>query len=71
MKIQRTAAMPEKGLVPAFDNGWRAHEIGVGRTTVNLMAHPTRRSWALLGWDCRELLSRARLEEEQACLSSG
>ena len=50
--------MPKEGVVPAFDAGWNAHEVGLERETVSVLAHPTGREWALMGWDCRELVAK-------------
>lgn len=58
--VQRTLAMPKEGVVEAFDAGWNAHKVGLSRRTVEVITHPFGRDWALMAWDCRELLLAAR-----------
>lgn len=53
VSVQRPNAAPADGVVPAFDAGWYAHEVGLDRETVIVLA--ADRDWALLGWDSRQL----------------
>jgi hypothetical protein len=61
--IKRTDAMPKEGVVKAFDAGWYAHEVGISRDTVLVITPDSGVGWAVLAWDCRQLLSQ---ENEQA-----
>jgi hypothetical protein len=56
--IERPAAAPREGEVAAFDAGWNAHEVGLERETVRVLAAGPGRDWALLAWDTREALAR-------------
>lgn len=56
--VPRPASCPEEGQIEAFDAGWNAHEVGLGRESVELFAHPAGRAWALMAWDIREKVSR-------------
>lgn len=49
--------MPAEGEIPAFDAGWRAHEVGLERKTVEVLTPLSGRGWALLGWDCRKAVT--------------
>lgn len=57
-EVERPRSVPAVGVVPAFDAGWNAHEKGLSRETVRVLAADP--GWALLGWDTRELLSQQR-----------
>jgi hypothetical protein len=56
--VERTEGMPAEGVVAPFDAGWYAHEIGLDRDTVRVLAADP--GWALLGYDCRAQLSQSR-----------
>jgi len=62
-EIERGSSMPKEGVVPAFDAGWNAHEVGLERNTVSVLAHPTGREWALMGWDSRQLVADRMRED--------
>lgn len=49
--VERTEAMPAEGVIAPFDAGWHAHEIGLDRDTVRILAADP--GWALLGYDSR------------------
>lgn len=51
MSIQRPPAAPKEGQVEPYDAGWHAHEIGLSRETVAVVAADP--GWALLGYDTR------------------
>lgn len=55
--IERTAACPQPGVIPAFDAGWNAHEIGLERETVRVLSASPE--WALLGYNIRAKLAEA------------
>lgn len=55
LPVERPISCPAPGIVPAFDAGWNAHEIGLARETVELLAVSP---WALLGYDARQTVSR-------------
>ena len=63
-EVLRPSSVPKAGVIEAFDAGWNAHEIGLDRETVDVLAHPSGRSWALLGYDSRRLV--AETEDNQA-----
>ena len=48
--------------MPAFDAGWNAHEQGIARETV-MLAPPSGRRLALLGWDVRRIWVPGDAEE--------
>lgn len=53
--VARPRACPEAGTIPAFDAGWEAHQIGLGRATVQALTVGDAQGWALLGWDARDM----------------
>jgi len=55
--IERPLSCPKEGVVPAFDAGWNAHEVGLERKTVEVLTPPSGRGWALMGWDVRQLVA--------------
>lgn len=63
-EVARPPSVPAEGQIEAFDAGWDAQEVGLDRETVAVLAHPSGRSWALLGWDSRALASGAHTAEQ-------
>ena len=62
--LERPPACPREGQIEPFDAGWHAHEVGISRETVRVLAADPR--WALLGWDARALVaSRADSQEDK------
>ena len=55
--IVRPTACPREGQIKPFDAGWHAHEVGLSRETVRVLAADP--GWALLGWDTRNLVAAA------------
>jgi hypothetical protein len=53
---ERPSACPREGQIEPFDAGWHAHEVGLARETVRVLAADP--GWALLGWDSREHVVR-------------
>lgn len=56
--IERPDACPREGQIEPFDAGWNAHEVGLSRETVRVLASDP--GWALLGWDIREHVATNR-----------
>lgn len=54
-QLARPEACPKPGQVEPFDAGWNAHEVGLSRRTVELLA--ADKGWALLGYDTRALVA--------------
>ncbi len=65
-ETDRPESCPKEGMVPAFDAGWNAHKVGLGRETVEVLSHPSGRSWALMGYDVRALIA-SRLNPKTKC----
>jgi hypothetical protein len=53
-EVVRPIMCPPPGHVPSFDAGWDAHEVGLGRGSVEILSPDP--GWALLGWDARHLM---------------
>lgn len=49
--LPRPISVPKEGEVPSFDAGWNAHQIGISRESVRVLAADP--GWALLGYDAR------------------
>lgn len=63
----RPDACPAPGMVDAFDAGWNAHEVGLGRETVSVLSPtPYARGWALLAYDTRALVVERGSQSEEA-----
>lgn len=54
--LLRPDSVPKLGEIEPFDAGWNAHEIGLDRDTVRVLAADP--GWALLGYDARDLIIR-------------
>lgn len=54
----RPRSVPTEGVVPAFDAGWNAHEVGLSLSTVLTFAPASGRGWAVLGWKAREAVAK-------------
>lgn len=59
----RPRSCPAEGVVPAFDAGWYAHEIGLDRETVEMLAADPE--WSLLGWNARRSAAAVPKDEER------
>lgn len=59
--MKRPDSCPAPGVVPAFDAGWKAHEVGLGRETVEALTPAPAQGWTLMGYDVRK-----RLAEEES-----
>jgi hypothetical protein len=60
LDVPRPDSVPKEGMVEAFDAGWNAHRRGLERTTVQVMTPVSGLKWALLGYDCRETVTKVR-----------
>ncbi len=58
----RPPSVPPEGVVPAFDAGWNAAEVGLSRETVAVIAAPDAHGWALIGYDTCKLAERRSAE---------
>lgn len=58
--VERTASVPAPGVIPAFDAGWNAHEVGLEHETVRVLSASP--NWALLGYDTRRQLAEVQAD---------
>jgi len=63
--MDRPDSCPAPGVIDGFDVGWECAELGMERDTVDSLAHPTKRDWALLAWDIYWLCKRRNEEDGQ------
>jgi hypothetical protein len=62
MATDRPPSVPKEGEIAPFDAGWHAHEVGLDRDTVRVLAADP--GWALLGYDAREKVTASGSERK-------